>query len=115
MTSAAKSASPHDETATTSGNASAASFNASASTNNTKTKPVRSVNGSRTAATTGGSTALTIAIAAATKKAPPVASIAKPGSTLEATYTAAAADAQLTMRRSGCMRGGAGSHATGAP
>ena len=85
ITSAASRASANDPIATASGKASSAIISAAASTTRTSRKPVTSVNGSRSAATHGGRTALTIAIAAATRNAPPVSSIANPGTIAAAT------------------------------
>ncbi len=78
ITSAASSASPNESIPSTSGKSSSVSIRAPASANSTSRKPETSVNGSRRAASSGGRTALTTAITAATRKAPPGSSIETP-------------------------------------
>ena len=74
------------------------------------------MNGSRSAATTGGRTALRTAITAATRNAAPGSlERRRPGTRSRATYSEAAAIAQETSRRSGRSRGFAGSHVTASP
>ena len=70
---------------------SAASISSQASANRTSRKPIATMNGSRSAARIGGSTALSTAIAAAPANAAPVVSSPKPGSTHAATVSEAAA------------------------
>ena len=105
ITSAASRASPNEPTRMASGRASAASSSASASTKSTARKPTTSVPGSRSAAITGGRTALTTAITAATRKAAPVSSSDTPRISPAATQTDTAEMSHATSRRSGRKRG----------
>ena len=75
---------------------SAASISSQASANSTSRKPIATMNGSRSDASIGGSTALSTAIAAAPANAAPVVSSPKPGSTHAATVSDAAATSQPT-------------------
>ena len=73
------------------------------------------MNGSRSAATTGGRIALRTATAAATTNAAPGLSSVTPGTMIAATYSVAAAIAHETSRRRGRRRGFVGSHVTASP
>ena len=75
-----------------SGRASAAICSASASAKRTARKPTASMNGSRSAAIAGGRTALTTAIPAAARKAPPGSSSPTPGTSPAATQNEAGRD-----------------------
>ena len=74
-----------------------------------------SMNGRRSAASTGGSTALRTAISAATTNAAPVCSSPTPGTTAAATQIEAAATIHEISRRSGRSRGVAGCQPTCSP
>ncbi len=74
-----------------------------------------SVKGSRSDASTGGSTALMTAIAAATTIDAAGSRSVTPGSSAAATYSEAAESSQPSATCSGRNRGRAGSHRTGAP
>ncbi len=71
------------------------------------------MNGSRSAATSGGRIAFRIAISAAATIAPPRCSIAMPGTTQAANMRAAAATSQASSSRKGRMRRRSGSVALG--
>jgi hypothetical protein len=94
---------------------SAANISSQASANSTSRKPIATMNGSRSAARIGGSTALSTAIAAAPANAAPVVSSPKPGSTHAATARDTAATSQPTTTCSGCGRRGSGSQLAASP
>ena len=85
ITSDASSAIPNESTSPKLGTTSSASTSANAFRASTSRKPTTSVNGSRSDATTGGSSALKTAIRAATAKAAPGRSRLKPGTIPAAT------------------------------
>jgi hypothetical protein len=72
-------------------------------------------NGRRSAAMTGGSTALSTPMSAATTSAEPNCSSSTPGTTVAAARTASAATIQERIRRSGRKRGFAGFQVTASP
>ena len=74
-----------------------------------------SVNGSRSAARIGGSTALSTATSAATRNAAPVFSSPTPGTIAAAIHTAAAPTAHETSVRSRPSRGVAGCQRVSSP
>ena len=115
ISSAARNASPKLSTRMSCGRMSAASISSQASANSTSRKPIATMNGSRSAARIGGSTALSTAIAAAPANAAPVVSSPKPGSTHAATVSEAAATSQPTSTRSGRRRRWSGSQFAASP
>ena len=74
-----------------------------------------SMNGSRIAARTGGSTALRTPISAATRKAAPAPSMSAPGVIHTETPTAPAATTHATRKRTRRNRGFSGFQATRSP
>ncbi len=78
-------------------------------------KPSPTVNGSRSAAISGGRTAFRTATRSATRNAAPVWSSATPGSSQAATAIEAALTTQPITRRSGRRRGFSGCHSTASP
>src|SRR3954471_19100949 len=108
MMSEAASAAPNESTCTSPGTMSLASFSTNASSRRTRRNPRRSVNGSRSAATTGGRSALSTPMIAATTKAEPVRSSSTPDRTDAATATAAAVTIHARIRCSGRSRGVSG-------
>ena len=115
MTSDVSSASPNEATAIASGNTSSAISSAAASISSTETKPSTSMNGNRSDATSGGSSALITAIAAATRNEPPSSFRSTPGTIQAATNTDAAATSQDMSSGSTRSRGLVGSHRGSAP
>src|SRR5207302_4519132 len=77
--------------------------------------PTASVNGSRSAATIGGSTALSAAIRAAAISAWPNVPTVTPGTTVAANSTAAAVTSQVTIRGNRLNLGASGVQLTASP
>ena len=86
-----------------------------ASTTRMSRNPVSSISGRCRAATSGGSTALRIAITSAATSAPPKLLVEAPGTIQAAARSAAAERSHATSSRTGWMRGRAGAHATLSP
>src|ERR1043165_5321154 len=86
-TSAASSASQKESTVSALGAMRAANSNMSASSTSTSSRPVIRVNGSRIAASTGGSTAFSTPMITATSSAPFHPSIDTPGTSAAAKHT----------------------------
>ena len=71
-------------------------------------KPIATVNGSLSAATNGGSTALRMPTIAATATAPPKPFSSAPGARPAASNSASADPSHAIARRTGCRRGRSG-------
>ena len=82
-----------------------------ASANSTSRKPSTSVSGRRSAASTGGMTALSAATIAATSSAPQKLSMLTPGNSPAATIKAAAMASHETTSENSRKRGRSGCHA----
>jgi hypothetical protein len=115
ITRAANRASPNESTRIMWGTAASASTSVPASTSRTSRKPETSVNGRRSAATIGGSTALKAAISAATTNAPPASMRRTPGTRAPAAKTAPAATSQAKRSRQGRTGGFEGRQTTSSP
>ena len=87
---------------------SAASLRITASSASTAKKPMATVNGSLSAAISGGSTALRTPTMAATATAPPKPLSSAPGTTAAASISPSADPSQAMTRRTGCRRGRSG-------
>src|SRR5829696_3416867 len=107
-TSATARAEPKPSTCSSSGKMSAASNSIAASSPRTGRKPMPAVKGSRSAAMSGGRTALSTATTAATATAPAKPRISAPGSSWVASSRASADASHAAARRSGRSRGRAG-------
>ena len=92
-----------------------ASRRITASRTSTRTNPSASVNGRRSAATIGGSTAFRIAISAAAMNASPTPWTVTCGTIAAATPTAAADTIQLIASLNGLKRGVSGFQTTSSP
>ena len=108
-------ASPKPSTRTSSGSSSPAMMSSAASAARTSRKPVTSMNGRRSAARIGGSTALRTPMSAATRKAAPVVTSSVPGTSHTETATATAATTQASRKRTTPIRGVSGCQPTRSP
>ena len=105
---ATSSASASPSTRSSSGTISAAASRMAASRASASRKPIATVNGSRSEATSGGSTALRMPTIAATATAPPKPFSSAPGAIPAASSSASADPSHAIRRRSGWMRGRSG-------
>src|ERR1700759_918059 len=115
ITSAAANAQPNESTLIELGSIFDASSSTTASRTSTSTKLSASVNGRRSAAMTGESTALRIAITAAAMNASPTPLTATCGTIAAATPPAAADTIQLIASLNGLKRGTSGLQTSSSP
>src|SRR5215204_4703440 len=114
-TSAPSSAQPKLSTTNVFSSTSEASFSTTAFNSRTRMKPSAIVNGSRSAATIGGSTAFRTATTAATRSAPAVPLTSTPGRIAAAAQSAAAVSTHDNSTRTGLYFGRTGCQVTASP